>query len=638
MSGEVRLGLRLARGRERGEQARGGATTGAHLIGVWLMLIVFAAVRAEIALPSYDGDGVPFLALTVVATVGVPIMVLLATVARLSAALRDRRLVSLRVLGLSPSRTRIVSAVEAGAGAAVGSLLGLGAFWLTRPIIRGLDVSGRDWSSGTFAPWPAATVLVVVGLPLLAILVALVPGARQFSGASRPAALAPNDAPSLWRLLLLPIGLVTTWVSTLGYGGNLGYGRFSVLVAGGVLSAIGLILVIPVFTRLIADIVLRASGRPSLRIAGRRLQAQPAAVSRIVAGLLVALFVVSGARMVLGAFEDSAQYRAADSAAHGGPARYDVVSQDADPTRLARELASVDGVRAAYPAWQLMTGCTGEGPCLTAFVGTCDDLLVAVPDARGCRDDRPSWLDGPEPAQQLDPRLTWTGQNDPPGTTATVDTPARTDVIISGSAEYAVGDAMQARVFLPITTPGIASVVESSSRDMLVPVSVHVDSRIIGESGLRDAALGIDATSDVYDPWEDGSYEFITGLRALTWTVAAVVLAVGLVGFAVATIDRAVSRRAEMVSLQLVGTGRGVIRAAQWWEAAAPLVIGVFLAIAAGSAVGYGYLSLADATASVPWQSIGTLAAISAAAAIGVAGLTVIACAPRIRAELIRRA
>jgi hypothetical protein len=40
--------------------------------------------------------------------------------------------VSLRVLGLAPSRTRIVSAVEAGAGAVVGGVLGLALFWLAQ--------------------------------------------------------------------------------------------------------------------------------------------------------------------------------------------------------------------------------------------------------------------------------------------------------------------------------------------------------------------------------------------------------------------------------------------------------------------------------------------------------------------------
>ncbi len=115
-------------------------------------------------------------------------------------------------------------------------------------------------------------------------------------------------------------------------------------------------------------------------------------------------------------------------------------------------------------------------------------------------------------------------------------------------------------------------------------------------------------------------------------------LATGLVGFAIATIDRSVARRSEMVALQLIGTSRGTIRAAQWWEAAAPLVVGVVIAVATGSAVGRGYLAFSEERAPVPWQSLGGLAAVGIVASIGVAALTVVACAPRIRPELIRRA
>lgn len=647
MSGEVRLGVRLARGSLPTERLRATATVLAHLVGVWIMLNVLAAVRAEIALPSYDGDGLPLLVLTVVATVAVPVAVLLATVARLSAALRDRRLAGLRVLGLSPGRTRLVAAVETGTVAALGSVLGLLAFWITRPWVRGVDVAGRDWSSTSFTPWLAATAIAVLGLPLVTLAVALVPSARPASTLTHAATLAPQRTPSLWRLALLPAGLVLAGGSTMGAeaGGGLDFGRFAVLVAGGVASALGLVLIIPVFTRLIADCIVRVPGHPSLRIAGRRLQTQPAGVSRIVAGLLVALFVVAGSRMVLAAFESTPQYRAADRAAGDGPVAYDVVVRDAtDVTTLADRLTSVDGVIAAYPMWQVMTGCDVDDPCLSAFVGTCADVEAAVPDAVGCRDDQVAWLDrAADPPTALGATTTWSsGEQDaaakPVGPTVELRTPGPERRITSGTADYAVGDAMQAQVFIPTSTPGVMAVVDQPAGDRLVPVTAQVDPRVLDQAGLESAAASAAPLVEVYDPWADDSYDFVVGLRALTWAVAALVLSIGLVGFAIATIDRAVSRRAEMVSLQLVGTGRGVIRAAQWWEAAVPLVVGVVAAIAAGLSIGFVYLSLTGETSNVPWASIGLLTVVSAGAAIVVAGLTVVAGAPRIRAELIRRA
>lgn len=649
MSGEARLGLCLARGRTPGEAYRAVSTVLAHLVGTWIMLVVLAAVRAEIALPSYDGDGLPFLVLTVAATVGVPIAVLLATVARLSAALRDRRLANLRVLGLSPARTRVVAAVEAGAGAAMGSLLGVVAFWVSRPFVRDLDVVGRDWSTTSFSPWPIGAVLVVVVLPLVAITVALVPVGRSGGALTSAARPAPSTPPRLWRILPLPGGLALAASSSIGADGQLDWARFAVLVAGGVLTVGGLVVVIPVFTRVIADLVVRVPGRPTLRIAGRRLQGQPAGVSRIVAGLLVALFIVAGARMVLLEFQDSPQYRMAERKAGDGPAGYSLMAATspdrssgvADVPALIHDLRSLDGVLGAYPQWQVMTSCGPKSPCVNAFVGTCADVMAAVPDARGCRDDRSSWLDSRPDGIEAAPSLVWTsGQENPDrsprGPTATLPTPARDAAITSNSSSYAVGESLQAQLFVPASATGIAEVVAASSADTVVPITVQVDPRVMSEHQLEQAADGLAPEVEVYDPWEDGSYEFISGLQTLTWVVAALVLSLGLLGFAVATIDRAISRRAEMVSLQLLGTGRSVIRAAQWWEAAVPLLVGVVIAIGAGSTVGYVYLSIAEGTIGIPWQAIGTLTLVSAASAVVVAALTVAACAPRIRPDLIR--
>lgn len=397
---------------------------------------------------------------------------------------------------------------------------------------------------------------------------------------------------------------------------------------------------------MVADVAVRVPGRPSLRIAGRRLQSQPAGVSRVVAGLLVALFVVAGARMVLGAFESSAQYRAAERNANGGPAAFEVYAPDVpDVAGLADRLESVDGVIAAYPQWRVITQCSETAPCLEAFVGQCRDLAAAVPGAVGCRDDRIAWLDtvANRPVG-LGATTTWASPASeqltapPQGGTVTLDTPRPDQLITSRASEFAVQERIQAQIFIPIGTPGIAELVEATVADTAVPVAVQADPRVLDEQGLRDVVSAITPTSDVYDPWADDSYGFVSGLRALTWVVAGFVLSIGLLGFAVATIDRTVARRAEMVSLQLLGTGRGVIRAAQWWEAAVPLVIGVVIAIGAGSAVGSVYLSIAGGPAGTAWTSIGVLTLVSALAAVAVAGLTVIACAPRIRPELIRRA
>lgn len=637
MIADVRLGLRLARGGEAGGRLRGAAHVLAQLVGSFVMLTTLAIIRAELDTPAYERDDLGLLVLTVVATIGVPVLVLVATAGRLSAVLRDRRLANLRTLGLSRSRTRLVAAVEAGATGLAGSVLGLIVFWISRPVVSNLQVGDRDWSSSAFAPWPLAAFLVVVGLPLAAVVVALVPGAHASPAERTRTVAAPTQKrPGLWRFAVLAIGLVAVAVSTIGAAEEIDMIWLYLLMGGGVLCAVGLLLVVPVLTRLIADVMVRVPGRPSVRIAGRRLQSQPAGVSRIVAGLLIGLFVVAGGRMVIGAWEDTPQYRAADQAIHEGPADYSVSSSDGG---AVEPLAALDGVLGAFENRVVLFDCEDDGLCLSCFVGTCHDLESAVPDAVGCRDDRVAWLDDPSDVP-LGPGNTmlWNGASDPPSLSARAPTPGADDVITSPASTYGVGDAMQAQVFIPIGTPGMAHLADKGRGDSTPEIVVEVDPQIMSEAELRQALHQIDPRADVFPMFDETELNFVAGLRALVWAVAAVVLAIGLLGFAIATVDRSVARRSEMVSLQLVGTPRSVIRAAQWWEAALPLLLGVLLAVASGTAVGAAYLALADSYDASPWGSVVTLGAVSLAGAIGIAGLTVVACAPRIRADLIRRA
>ncbi|KRC64939.1 hypothetical protein ASE12_09305 [Aeromicrobium sp. Root236] len=649
MIADIRLGLRLARGGGAGGRVRGAANVMAQLIGSWVVLTMLAIIRAELENLSYRDADSERLILAVVATVGVPVVVLVATAGRLSAVLRDRRLAGLRTLGLSRSRTRLVAAVEAGAGGFVGCLLGLVAFWITRPAIHGLRVGGRDWSSSAFAPWPLAAALVMIGLPLVAVVVALIPGAHATAHpGSRAIALSAAKKPSPWRAALLVAGFLAVVVSTVhgsGSGGEVARRWTDLFIAGGVLCALGLVLVVPVFTRLIADILVRVQGRPSLRIAGRRLQTQPAGVSRIVAGLLIGLFVVAGGRMIVGSWEDTTQYRDADRAIHQGPLRYDVEAYGATRDDLAVAFSSLDGVVGAYVDRGVHTKCTGDGgsPCLEGFVGTCRDLKAAIPDATGCRDDRVAWLAAANADNTLGRSIQWygPGPEDQAGPTERTPVPSSDAIITSKASPYSVVSAMNAEVFIPIGTPGMKALADAERENTQFGTVVQVDPNKLSASQVRAALHVIDPRAESYADQSSEFYatlNFVAGLRALVWGVAAVVLAIGLLGFAIATVDRSVARRAEMVSLQLAGTPRRVIRAAQWWEAGLPLLVGVALAVGAGTAVGAALLVLGDSYDAAPWGSVLWLGAVSFVAAIGIAGVTVAACAPRIRAELIRRA
>jgi putative ABC transport system permease protein len=130
-------------------------------------------------------------------------------------------------------------------------------------------------------------------------------------------------------------------------------------------------------------------------------------------------------------------------------------------------------------------------------------------------------------------------------------------------------------------------------------------------------------------------YDFVATMRSVIWLVAGVVLGVGLLALMVSAIDRAVQRRKEVVALQLVGVGRGVIRRAQGLETAVPVVIGSLLAVGLGALAGATYLSIDDG-ATIPWEQTLVLGLVAVVGGLGVALVSMIACAPRLRPEEIR--
>ena len=633
MSPLVRLGLRLAGGGGAHERARTGAVVAACAVGAWVLLNAVAIANAEVARMTMSPEAMRLL-VAVMLVVTMPVIVLVATATRLSSSLRDRRLAGLRLLGLSPGATRMVAAVESGAAAGVGTVLGAAAFWLSRSFVSGLEVAGRDWARIPFTPPLTAALVVVVGVPVAAVLVSLVPTRRLGRDVLASSGVSHGRRPSPWRLLPLALGSLLCLLATRGPQEDVSDLRAYSFFGGAALCGIGLLLVVPVFVRLLADLMVRVPGRPSVRIAGRRLQSQPAVMARIVSGLLIGLFVVSGARSVVGAFEDTNQYIAAERAMFEGPAMYSVgIPARMDPVLAARMVEAAPGVTGIVVDRTVRSGCNRTATaCEEAFVGTCADVALLVPDATGCRDDQASWLRsnrGEDPAA-FTWRSTRSGGPDPIRLAA----PAPDSVITSEEDPYEVSDILQAGVFIPLETAGFRAL-SQHGRPQLTALA---DPGTASETALTEAIAPWRPRGYVFPLFSVADYRFVAGLRAMVWAVAAVVLTVGLLAFAISAVDRAVSRRAEMVSLQLLGTPRRVIRAAQWWEALLPLALGLPGAVLLGWAVGSGYLFLGGALRASPWQSTLALGAVATAAAVLIAGLTVVASAPRVRADLIRRA
>ncbi|MGN6251537.1 MAG: FtsX-like permease family protein [Marmoricola sp.] len=628
----VRLGLRLGFGPSRAERWRTVSVVIAVLLGTAVLLDTAAVARAEQALHpgAYaDPDNLRLLG-AVVAAILLPVLVLAATVGRLSAALRDRRMANLRLLGMTRSAVRTVAAVEAGVAATAGALLGVVAFLFLRVPLADVHVAGRGWPAATLWPPAWVYVAVVVLLPAVVVGVAAVPSRLRMVDALARAHLADDRRPARWRTLPLLAG-----AALCGYvvasPDQAAEGSDRIVLAffvGVVLLGVGLILVVPVFVRLLADATLRWSRRPVLVVAARRLQTQPVGVTRVVSGLLIGLFLVVGARAVVVSFESTPQYVAADRQVH---VRQTVTIQESArrTPHLVQRLRDLPGVEDVMALPQLASRCRAADPCITALVATCAQLRILAPGVGGCRGGRSYFLTRPyrdDPSSATLPPLGVQDLRQEQVRRGTVVLPAP-------SARLEVSDdvlnMVYADVLLPPTLPAIQPLLATAPRTVIVtaPPGRDLVDRL---SGL---GVGVTTAADFDD------YDFVARLRTLVWSIAAVILAVGLLAFGVAAVDRAVTRRREVVALQLVGVPRSVLRRTQWVEAAAPLVIGCCSAIGLGLYAGATYLTFGGDTSQrgVPWGSSLVLAAFAAAGAVLVGGLTVVAASPRIAPELIRR-
>lgn len=618
----VLLGLRLAI--TPAARVRSGLLLLASTLGALVLLVVLAAGRFELVASTAYRTEMPRLVLAVVLAVSLPCIALLATVGRLSAAIRDRRLANLRLMGLTPTQTRLVAAAETGSAALVGSVTGWLAFLLVRPILVAHPLTARDWDD-RFAPSAIDQVLVLLAVPVVVILTALLPTRGSARDALAISRRADRKPPGWWRLAPLLLGVAACSVVLLqGHQpDDTSTNRQVVLFFAGVgLTGLGMVLVLPALVRLLTRATRSLPLGPGARIAVRRLEAQPAGVARVVGALLVGLFLVTGARYVLVAFESTPQYLAA--------ARHIEVEQqiavDArgrDVPATVSEIERLGDVREVLDLPVLYFGRGGQ----QAIVATCADLARLGADVTGCRDGEAMWLDEHTPAFMRDnyPRLaeatsiTW---SDRPGARggAVVTLPIDLPVVRLGSG----WDAGPVYADLVVPPAAVADLPPSARHTLVVLAPPGRD--------LVDRLDGIGLGMS-YPGYEE--YDFVATMRSIIWAVAGVVLGVGLLALAIAAIDRAVQRRKELVALRLVGLGPGVLRRAQWLEAAVPVTLGAVLAIGLGALAGATFLTL-DESVAMPWTATWRLALAAVVGSAAVAGITVLASAPRLRPEEIR--
>jgi hypothetical protein len=217
-----------------------------------------------------------------------PILILISTATRLSAARREERYAAMRLVGATPRQVSVIASVDAALGALAGTVLGIGIFALVRPALAGASFIGTRYFASTVTPTAAVYVGMLVAVPVVAAVASVLSLRRvQISplGVSRKTSPPP---PSHWRLAPLLIGIVlfvaglaVTTPQTIG----------GPAYPGLIVIMIGLIVAGPWLTAQAARLVSLFTREPSSLLATRRLADNPKGAFRAVRGLVLAVFL-----------------------------------------------------------------------------------------------------------------------------------------------------------------------------------------------------------------------------------------------------------------------------------------------------------------------------------------------------------
>jgi len=284
-----------------------------------------------------------------------PMLVLISTATRLAASRREERFAALRLVGGTPADIRMIAAVEAAVSAFFGAVLGVVIWLLVQPLVAGGALIGTRYFSSTVTPAAWEYAAIIVGVPVIALVAALVSLRRvQISplGVSRR---ATPKRPTLWRLTVLALG-VAVYLYGLSVTSHQSIGAAT--YPGLLLTMVGLVIAGPWFTWATARLFGSMSRGPAPLLASRRLADNPKAAFRSVTGLVLAVFLgtmVGALVPAVNATEASPTNGALsnvllDQVGMSGPAG----------ARLLGGLSAIGGA-SVYPFYAAAAGAPGKG-------------------------------------------------------------------------------------------------------------------------------------------------------------------------------------------------------------------------------------------------------------------------------------
>ncbi len=265
------------------------------------------AARSGVVVSTFGGVAYPNDNYQVVAVIGgfailFPVVVLISIVSRLGQASRAERFAALRLIGATPHRVAVVSALETGAVSLLGAGCGVGLAWLLVPVVARLSIEDGNFFVDDLRVGAPVTAAVTVATALVAAVVAYVTVRRAGVGPLGASRERRERRPHLVAVVPLLLGLVTmlgtTAASVAGWKDRVDpavWRQWSMVafIGGFVVVAVGMTLAGPLLTSWAARLSARQARSAAGVLAVNRIRQHPRATFRSVGGLVLAVFVVT---------------------------------------------------------------------------------------------------------------------------------------------------------------------------------------------------------------------------------------------------------------------------------------------------------------------------------------------------------
>jgi len=542
-----------------------------------------AVVRSFTGRPYGGNSNYQVVALVGSVAILFPVLLLVGIVTDLGAAQRRERWTTLRLMGATRGDTARIAAVETGATALGGALLGTGLARLLVPLAAQLRIDDGRLFASDLVTSPLVAGLAVVVATAASVAVAVRRATRSDRGPLSTARETAEQRPRATRLLVLAAGLAALLgISVAGLAGVAVPGLDLLLVGGFVVTSVGLVLAGPWATLLVSRVALRHARSASGMVALSRIARTPRATFRSVSGLVIAVFMVSVFAV------------AATTAFAGGP--------DVELTALDRSVVQV-GVDPGL----------GDGSEDGSGGASVPGLTIA------------------------EMRSEAAGLADVAGVTRVVVAGTIVDdfdgtLVLDAADAEAIGVAVPSGAQVVTVLRGVVDQVEAvdpSVRDAAVPTQLLVLTD--GSSAAVDRARTALETSDLpvlgfpstrAEQVIDTSDSTAASFAAMANVGMAIATLVASASLTVATVAGVLDRRRTFGLLRLVGMPVRTLRSIVVKEAAVPLLAVTLAAVVLGFVVAWTIitgLSGGDRRVGWPdWSYVATLAAASLLAVVSV--------------------